>query len=104
MAIVSASTGTPERPMRVASGPLAEPRIVRAQPDRETEGRRVLQGAMQDQRVADRDVGLAEADATGFGQLGHLGDRFAAEAARQGAERKDPRQIETAGAKLEHLD
>ena len=50
------------------------------------------------------DVGLAEADAAGLGELGHLGQRFAGEAARQRAERKDAGEVEIAGAELEHLD
>jgi hypothetical protein len=45
-----------------------------------------------------------EADAAGLGELGHLGQCFAGETARQRAERIQARQVQAASAELEHLD
>ena len=91
-----------ERPL--GGDAVAEPGIVRPQPHRIAEGRRVLQGAVQDKRVADGDVGLREADAARFAELGHLRQLLALQPLRQGAERIEAREIQILGAELEHLD
>ena len=98
-AMVSAITGTPDRPRREASGPLAAtpPRpmygVLRAQPDGVAEGVRVLQRAQQHVRC--RAIGtfrLREADAAGLGQLGHLGQR------RRPSGRRSARRADTRAA------
>ena len=58
-ATVSATTGTPDRPSRVATAPLAatplpSQRVLRPQPHGVAEGGGVLQRALQHQRVAQR--------------------------------------------------
>ena len=60
-----------QRTLRRNAG--AEESVVRPQPCRVAEGRRVLQRAVQHQRVLHRHLGLREADAAGLGQLGHFG-------------------------------
>jgi hypothetical protein len=45
----------------------------------------------------------AKAHAAGLGELGHLGQRLALQAARQRAQREQPAAAELAGAELEHL-
>ena len=50
------------------------------QPDGKAEGGRVLQRAHQRLGVSGQAIGLAKADATGLGQLRHLGDDFASQA------------------------
>ena len=52
----------------------------------------------------DRLLGLREADAAGFGQLGHLGQRLALQADGQRAERMHVGLVQVARAVLEHLD
>ena len=79
-------------------------RILRAQPDREAVGVRIQHRAQQHLRVEDRRAGLREADATGLGQFGHLGDRLAVQSDGQRAERIQARLVEPARAVLEHLD
>ena len=110
-AIVSASTGTPDRPRRVATRPWRRRRLPsqascgRSQ-TRVAEGRRVLQRAVQHQRCrGSGDVGLREADAAGLGELGHLGQRLArrAHASARRADRRAP-GCRLRGAELEHLD
>ncbi len=88
-AMVSAITGTPDKPRRDATGPLCAmpPRarcgILRPQPDRVAEGLRILQRAQQHGGVDDRLLGLRKADAAGLGQLRHLGQRLPFQADRQ---------------------
>ena len=62
--------------------------LMRSQPDGVAKGRGVLQCAHQDQGVGHRLVGLGEADAARLGQLGHLGQHFAAQASGQRTQRE----------------
>ena len=78
-------------------------RVLRAQPDRVAEGRRVLQRAHQHLGVGKWRIGLAEGDAAGLGQLRHLGDASALQAGRQRTDRVDARTRQVACAELEHL-
>ena len=96
--------GQPQaRGQRAAGGhALAEIAVLRAQPDRVAEGGRVLQRALQHLGVGERHLGLAEADAAGFGELGHLGQHLAREAARERAQRIDAGALELLGAQLQH--
>lgn len=90
---------------RAAGGhALAQVAVLRAQPHGVAEGAGVEQRALQHLRVTQRDVGLAEADATGLGELGHFGEHFTGEAARERAEREQARALHLLGAELEHLD
>ena len=68
-AIVSAATGMPGRPRRVATSPscatpsCASVVILRPQPDAVSERTRVLHRAQQHQRIVERHVGLRKGDA-----------------------------------------
>jgi hypothetical protein len=63
----------------------------------------VLQRALQHLGVDQRHLGLAEAHAAGFGQLGHLGQHLALQAARERAQREQARLVQLFRAELEHL-
>jgi hypothetical protein len=93
------------RGQRTAGGhALAQVAVLRAQPHGVAEGAGVEQRALQHLRVGQRHVGLAEADAAGFGELGHLGEHAASEVARERAQRKEARALQLLGAELEHFD
>ena len=63
-----------------------------------------MQRPVQHQRVLHRHIGVGETHAPGFRQLGHLGQRFATQPARERTQRVQMRQVQAAGAELEHLD
>jgi len=93
------------RGQRAAGGDaLAEVAVLRAQPHGVAEGAGVGERALQHLRVAQRHVGLAEADAAGLGELGHLGQHAAGQAARERPQREEARGLQLLGAELEHLD
>ncbi len=90
---------------RTAGGhALAEVAVLRAQPHGVAEGARIEHRALQHLRIGQRHVGLAEADAAALGELGHLGQHAAGQAARECAEREQARARQLAGAEGEHLD
>ena len=83
---------------------LAQPAVLRTQPDGVAEGRGVLEGSLQHQGVRHGLLGLGETDAPRIGELGHLGQRLALQSPRQRTQREQPAAAELAGAELQHLD
>jgi hypothetical protein len=98
-----AGQAEPGRQRAAGHHALAEPEVLRPQPDAVAEGGGVLQRTLQHLGVDDRHVGLAEGDAAGLGQLDHLGQHLALQAARERAEREHARLVALLGAELEHL-
>ena len=88
----------------VGHAAAADVGVLRTQPHGVAEGLGVLHGAQQHGGVEDRFLGLGEADAAGFGQFGHLGQRLALQAHGQRAQRVHIGLVEHARAVLEHFD
>ena len=109
-AIVSVNAGMPgetqaRRHLAVVRDAFArQPFVLGAQPDREAEGRRVLQRAPQHLRVGDRHVGLRERDAARLREHRHLGQALARELHRERADRVDARARQRLGAPAQHVD
>ncbi|MDT4850019.1 hypothetical protein FQZ97_841580 [compost metagenome] len=82
---------------------LAEPEVLGTQPDGVAKGGGVLKRALQHLHVDDRHLGLAEADATGLGEFGHLGELFALQPPGERTQRKHARLVQFFGAELEHV-
>jgi len=82
---------------------LAQPEVLRPQPDAVAKGGGVLQGALQHLGVDDRQLGLPKADAAGLAELHHISERLALEAARERPERKHPRLAQLLRPRLEHV-
>jgi hypothetical protein len=82
---------------------LAQVPVLRAQPHGVAKGGGVLQRALQHLGVDQRHLGLAEAHTAGLGQLGHLGQHLALQAARQRAQREHPGLVQLFSAELQHL-
>ncbi len=95
----------PGRHFAVVGDALAgEEGILRLQPDRKIEGRRVHHGAQQHLGIDDGVVGLAEGDAAGLVQLRHLGQCLALQLRGQGADGMDVGELGQAGAVGQHFD
>jgi hypothetical protein len=77
--------------------------LLRAQPHGVAKGGGVLQRALQHLGAGQRHLGLAKAHAARFGELGHLGQHLARQAARERAQREQARLVQLFGAELEHL-
>ena len=88
----------------VRNAATREKSVLRTQPHAVSERRRVLHRPQQHAGVRQRRLGLRERDASGLGQLAHLGELLTLEAHGQRAHRIHVRLIERAGAILEHLD
>ena len=68
-------------------------RVFRAQPDAVTESRGVLHRAQQDSGIRHRSFRLRKGDASGLGELTHLGELEAGKTYRQCADRMDIRLV-----------
>ena len=79
-------------------------RILRLQPDRETEAAGILHGPRQHLGVYQGFVGLRKPDATRLGQLSHLGQYLALETDRQRTQWIQVGLIQAVGTVLEHFD
>ena len=92
------------RGQRAAGGhALAQVQLLRAQPHGVAVGGGVLQRTLQHLGAGQRHIGLAEAHAARFGELGHFGEHLARQAAREGAQGEQARLVEFFRAELEHL-
>ncbi len=94
----------PRRNLPVMRDPVAcERGVLRAQPHRESERRRVLQRVVQHLVVGKRRIGLGERNAARVHQLRHLGEPCTFQPLRERAHRIDACPVEVLGAELQHL-
>ena len=109
MAMVSANDGDPRQSQArrhlavVGDAVLGQIAVLRAQPDAETEGGRVLHCAQQHLIVLQRHIGLGESDAAGVAQFRHFRELLAGQANGERADRINVRQVKRLGAMLEHF-